>query len=379
MTRKNTSFDVLVIGHHPASYLLAAMLKSNDARLGVVHVTPPGNTPADRIVLINPAWFDLSPLLAPLRRKLVTHGTYGMTFLGDTPEQHSEFRSKSTIVCTADLSDVRAAMVNVARSVDVHLLKPDALTINTVDETGAGFRADAFLSHAKAVVVTDLPAVHERRVLGIADASWERGVLRRYSFVRYPRTTDPDTLRPLLTMSLDLKGKLGWAWMIPHGREVQLAVEQSVEPGATTDATALMRQWVDVLQAHHALPPGLKMDRARVESVDLPAAGALTTEGVADRTLVIGPAGGFFSATLEDLYPNSWSAVFAADVLCKALKERHLQDALQSFQHTWRTTLGDYLLGPQQNLRYLLPLVYRNAVMTSRLAESILLGKNMIR
>ena len=45
----------------------------------------------------------------------------------------------------------------------------------------------------------------------------------------------------------------------------------------------------------------------------------------------------------------------------------------------WRTTLGDYLRGPQQNLRFLLPLVYRNQVMTARLSESILMGKSVVR
>ena len=43
------------------------------------------------------------------------------------------------------------------------------------------------------------------------------------------------------------------------------------------------------------------------------------------------------------------------------------------------TTLGDYLRGPQQNLRFLLPLVYRNPVMTARLTESILQGKSVVR
>ena len=63
----------------------------------------------------------------------------------------------------------------------------------------------------------------------------------------------------------------------------------------------------------------------------------------------------------------------------KALAERHLQDALRPYREQWGTTLGEYLRGPQQNLKFLLPLVYRNPVMTSRLAESILLGKSVVR
>jgi flavin-dependent dehydrogenase len=110
-----------------------------------------------------------------------------------------------------------------------------------------------------------------------------------------------------------------------------------------------------------------------------PAAGALNREGVGNRTLLFGPAGGFFTACLEDIYPNCWSATFAVDAVRKALDEPHLQDALRPYREQWGTTLGEYLRGPQQNLRFLLPLVYRNAVMTSRLAESILLGKSVVR
>jgi hypothetical protein len=41
--------------------------------------------------------------------------------------------------------------------------------------------------------------------------------------------------------------------------------------------------------------------------------------------------------------------------------------------------LGDYLRGPQQNLRFLLPMVYRNQKMTTRLTEAILTGKSVVR
>ena len=77
-----------------------------------------------------------------------------------------------------------------------------------------------------------------------------------------------------------------------------------------------------------------------IRSIDLPLAGALAHEGVANRTLLVGPAGGFYSACTEDIYPNCWSAIYAADSLKKALKEPHLQDALQAYRHRWRTTLG---------------------------------------
>jgi hypothetical protein len=71
--------------------------------------------------------------------------------------------------------------------------------------------------------------------------------------------------------------------------------------------------------------------------------------------------------------------LFAVDVIKRALKEKHLQDALNPYRQKWRTTLGDYLRGPHQNLRFLLPLVYRNPTMTARLVEAILLSKSVVR
>jgi flavin-dependent dehydrogenase len=109
-----------------------------------------------------------------------------------------------------------------------------------------------------------------------------------------------------------------------------------------------------------------------------PIAGALSQDGVADRTLLIGPAGGFYSACGEDIYPNVWSALYAVSVATQALKKPVLQDALDDYRSCWRTDLGFYLQGPQQNLRLLLPMVYRNSTMTARLAEAILTGKNVI-
>jgi flavin-dependent dehydrogenase len=140
-----------------------------------------------------------------------------------------------------------------------------------------------------------------------------------------------------------------------------------------------LAQWVDILRAHGVLNSNAAVPIDEAVSIDLPLAGALAHEGVANRTLLIGPAGGFYSACSEDIYPNCWSAIHATDALKKALKEPHLQDALAPYRHRWRTTLGDYLRGPQQNLRFLLPMVYRNQKMTTRLTESILTGKSVVR
>jgi hypothetical protein len=185
--------------------------------------------------------------------------------------------------------------------------------------------------------------------------------------------------RPTMPMSLDLKGSLSWAWMLTGTDQTQISVSQPMDTIGKLKPESLLRHWAEVLHRHAVIEEPLEIPNDSMESLDLPLAGALAHEGVANRTLLIGPAGGFYSACSEDIYPNCWSATFAADVMADALKQRHLQDALNPFRSIWRTTLGDYLRGPQQNLRFLLPLVYRNQVMTTRLSESILMGKSVVR
>ena len=184
-----------------------------------------------------------------------------------------------------------------------------------------------------------------------------------------------------MPMSLDLLGTLCWAWLVPGDGEFELVVEQPLESvRGNGDGLAMLNHWAEVLKRHGVLVnPKFEIPPAAVRTADLPLAGALAHEGVANRTLLVGPAGGFYSACGEDIYPGCWSAIFAADTIKKALREPHLQDALNPYRHKWRTTLGDYLRGPQQNLRFLLPLIYRNAVMTSRLVEAILLSKSVVR
>lgn len=370
--------DVLVLGEHPSAYLTAALLRYK-TKLKVAHATLPGETPPDRLVIVNPALFGLHPLLEPLKRKLDTVSIYGIQFLSDDPATRSEFRSKSALAFTAPYKLMRAAMENVAASQDVQFLTPKTLEIHRLDQHGAEVTAGKSELRPKALVVAGpLSEAHQKR-LGLPDA-WDGEVLHRYTYVKLPGTKWADLgNRPVVPMSLNLKDMLCWAWLLPGLKGVQLAVEQPVGTVGQVKPVELLAHWAGVLRASGILSGKGDIPLDHAESVDLPLAGALAHEGVGDRTLLVGPAGGFYSACCEDVYPNCWSAVHAAEALKKALKEPHLQDALQAYRHRWRTTLGDYLRGPQQNFRFLLPLVYRNQVMTTRLTEAILLGKSVVR
>jgi hypothetical protein len=371
-------YDVLVLGEHPAAYVTAAVLK-HKSKLRIAHCTIPGEAEPDRLVIINPALFALHPLLEPLKRKLDGVAVYGLQFLSDEPETRSEHRSKSALVYVSTYKAVRAAMQSVAESQDVQFLTPKTLEIHRLDERGADVTAGKSQLRPTALVVAgQLPEAQQKR-LGLHD-SWGTDVVHRYTFLKLSGSKWADLgTRPMMPMSLNLKEMLCWAWMLPGPKSFQLAVQQPLETVRRVKPVELLAHWADLLRRNGALNGKGDLPLDAAESIDLPLAGALVHEGVGNRTLLVGPAGGFYSACAEDIYPNCWSAIHAADALKKALKEPHLQDALQAYRHRWRTTLGDYLRGPQQNFRFLLPLVYRNQVMTSRLTEAILLGKSVVR
>jgi flavin-dependent dehydrogenase len=358
--------------------LCAALLK-HKTKLRVLHSTLPNESWPDRLEIVNPELFDLHPLLDPLRRKVEMTAVYGLRFIADTSGVGSEHRSRSAMAHVAAYKSLRAAMIKLAESQAVEMVAPKALQIHRVDEQGIEVTVGKAELKPKMLVLGGLPTEPEARLLGLPDA-WGPDVVHRYTFLKLPGTKWADLgMRPVIPMSLNLRDMLCWAWLIPGEKSMQIAVEQPVETLGRADPDELLAHWVNVLRTHQVLNGKAEVPLDQAQSIDLPLGGAMAHEGVANRTLLVGPAGGFYSATSEDMYPNCWSAVFAADAVKKALKEVHLQDALQPYRHKWRTTLGDYLRGPQQNLRFLLPLVYRNPVMTSRLTESILLGKSVVR
>lgn len=381
MAKSPPGVDVLVLGEHPATYLAAALL-AQKTRLRVVHATIPGEPDIDRLIVVNPSFFTLHPLLEPLRRKLDLVGVYGLQFLSDDPEVRSEHRSKSTLAYVASYKQVRSELIRIAESQGVELENPkqqDHLQLHLVDEQGLSVTVGRARIRPKVLVLGGTLPERQRRMLGLPE-SWDQETIHRYTFLKLPGLKWADLgSRPVLPMSLNLRQTFGWAWLLPGPKSVQLAIEQPIDSVRHALPQELLAHWVEVLRRNGVLAGKSDVPLSAAQSIDLPLAGALTQEGVANRTLLVGPAGGFYSACTEDLYPNCWSAVYAADAVKKALKETHLQDALQPYRHKWRTTLGDYLRGPQQNLRFLLPLVYRNQVMTTRLTESILLGKSVVR
>ena len=374
--------DVLVLGQHPCAYLAACIMLEKPNGLSVAHATIPGDAPPDRLVIINPQYFALHKPLEKLKKKLELTAIYGAMFLAtDDANTRGEFHSKTPIAYIGCYSEIRKQMAALAKEAGAKCMAPKTLRVDRVHEKGFEVGVDAHSVKPKAVLLAGHVSAEQGRALGLPD-EFHRDVMRRYSFVRLKQREKWTTVddKPALPMSLDLSGKLTWAWMLPGVDEVQLAVEQPLDDVERTPARTLLEKWIAVLRKHGLLKqaaPDIKLDA--IESIDFPAAGALAREIIANRTLLFGPAGGFYTACLEDLYPNCWSAVFAVEAVKEAIDQPHLQDALQPYRQKWGTTLGEYLRGPQQNLRFLLPMVYRNPTMTRLMAESILQGKPVVR
>ena len=376
--RVQMTADVLVMGEHPAAYLCAALLH-DVAKVKVIHSAIPGEPVVDRLCHLNPEFFGLAKMLEPLRRKLEMDTIYGVQFLGADAATRSEHRSKSITGYIVSYKAFRNAMIEIAKEVGVQFLSPETLDIQRLDETGVDLSMGNIHMRTRMMITAGMPTIAQQKMLGMPE-NWGADVVRRFSILKIKGTKSTDLgSRPVMPMSLNVAEQLCWGWLMPASNCIQLMVEQPVESLGKISQRQVMSSWIDTLRMHDILKSTGDLKLADMYHLDIPITGALVHEGVANRTLLIGPAAGFYSATGEDLYPNCWSSVFAVDAAVAALKERFLQDALQPYRHQWRTTLGDYMRGPQQNLRFLLPLVYRNEVMTQRLTESILAGKSLVR
>src|SRR5688500_11186265 len=226
MAKTTAQPDVLVLGQHPCAYL-AACIMLEEPGVSVAHATIPGDTPPDRLVIINPQLFALYKPLEKIKKKLELTAVYGAVFLSDDAATRGEWRSKVPVAYIGCYSDIRKQLAALAKEAGAKCMSPKSLNVDHVDEKGFGVAVDSHHVRPKAVLLAGHVSAEQGKMLGLPDA-FHRDVMRRYSFVRLrglERWTQPDS-KPILPMSLDLSGHLTWAWMLPGVDEVQLAIEQ---------------------------------------------------------------------------------------------------------------------------------------------------------
>ena len=203
MAKTPPQIDVLVLGEHPSAYLAAALL-AQAGKLRVLHTTIPKDAQSDRLVIINPEFFKLHPLVEPLRRKLDLTAAYGLQFLSEDPEIRGEYRHKSTLAYIASYKAVRAAMMSVAEAQGVEMVTPKTLQIHRLDERGAEVTVGKTAVRPKMLVLGGLLPEAQQKLLGLPE-SWGTDVVHRYTFLKLPGTKWAELgSRPTIPMCLNL-------------------------------------------------------------------------------------------------------------------------------------------------------------------------------
>ena len=368
--------EVVVIGDDAAAHAAAWKLASEGvAALRVDLKTAPL---PERLGTLAPEFFDLAPPLKALRDALPMRPINAVRFLdGDKvaatkePGSGIEGYKKGEPVAYVTSSDALCREITkLADDAGAGKLSATAekTEVQDVDAEGVTLYVAGKTLKPKLLIVVDPLPTDLEKALQTGPASGSGDPFHAvYDLQQKVKEGDG------LTMSLDLDGQLGWGWLLTLDGRSQLCVQ--IESG---DPQAALQKWMAILVKDGQVKDETINARS-MQAMRLPLGGALRRDVVARRTLLAGPAGGFYSASGEEFYPSVWSGLIAAEAAMNALGERHVQDALGEFRGMWGATLGDYLRGPQQNLRFLLPLVFNNPAMTDRLAEAILRGQSLVK
>ncbi|MEM8874383.1 MAG: hypothetical protein AAGD32_08995 [Planctomycetota bacterium] len=359
----DADFDVLILGDHPSAAFLALLLAGEAKVLRAARPTEHlffAEQPT--LEVLNPAAARLHPLLGDLPNLTPMAG---VCLLGPDAETHGLWHADEPQALALN----QQAFTQV---IDDHASKAGAVSrtrpieILGTDRGGVRFKEGATERRATLMVVTDPMPDRILAPLGLH--------ARRTSHTLMYRAFGNDATAdlPEVVAGLDL---------VPNS-VARLLVDQAGKPEATLfvptptpDAEAMMDQWCERLGMHGLLEDGRP---GKITRTEVALGGALGQDMVGDRTLLIGPAGGFVSEFGESLYPGLWSATFAAESIRLALSADYPQEPLQAFRGTWGATLGNYLRGPQQNLPFLLPLIYSNQAMMARLGRAMLLGEALV-
>ena len=363
-TKKPDGPAIVVIGDHPSAHVTA--LKLHALKTSCAACDPGTFDDAGRLVLLNSALAGLMPSLSDLVEALPGQAIEAVTFHaadGQSATTTDAFAKApaSSVVRLSDLTEElrqRVDAVGIART-------PGKVRVEAVDESGVHLVVGRSQLRPKLVVVSDRLESDAAQMLETQRSSG--------SLVVATYDVPPPAEAGRAHAALDLDEAGSWGFLTSCGDLAQLAVY-----APSSSAVDVLRALSTRLAAAGVLASE-SVDGRSVRTTPVKPAGALTHDVVARHALLCGPAGGFVSAVGEEAYPGCWSGVYAAGTAVKAAKEEHVQDALAAYRAAWGGTLGEYLQGPRDNMSFLLPLIFRNPVMTDRLAEALFRGKSLVR
>ena len=188
MSKAHPQPDVLVLGSHPACFLAGALLQGEG--IPALLATIPEQSTPDRLVLVNPKFFELNKLTAALKKMPELTAIQGLKFLHDDAATSSEYVSKSPVAYIAPYEQIRSAMVEQAKHAKLGMIESKSLEVHGADESGVDLTINGQRLRPKMLLVGgDLPAP-QRRTLGLPEA-WDVGVLHRYTFLRCKTPKSP--------------------------------------------------------------------------------------------------------------------------------------------------------------------------------------------
>lgn len=377
--------DVIVVGAGPAGSTCARLLGQGKRTVLLLdRARFPRNKPCGGWV--NVKVFRGFPELDALRLKagprnpLVEDGFHGLVFLDKDLGRQAAYTSRSVVGYTVRRRRFDAALAHLAAGEGKHvrLLQRQEVVAVDVGEKGATVttRAGRRLE-GRVLVGADGVDSEVARLCGMRDG-WPAE--RRICCATSELASDPRTLAKLygkrrrIYVCIGYRGISGHAWAFPKHNTVSVGV--GCRSAAEAALKELHGQWIADLKGAELLPQRVRAGGCACAAV--PAGGAIDFEGhVGKRTLLIGDAGGFAaSASGEGIYPGMLSARVAAKCIDRALGSRHPQDVLLEFKFAWRKAFAEYIQMPNANLSLLLPLIYDNPELCSRLAGCYLFGKN---
>jgi hypothetical protein len=141
MVKSAADPDVLVLGSHPCAHLAAALLRQNSS-IRVARAEVAGEELDDRLIVINPEFFELNPLLSPLKDKLDLAPFHGLRFLADDPDVKSEFTDNAIAAYVGSMKPIRTEFAAMSTSAGVETIAKSEPQITAVDEHGVSVQLD---------------------------------------------------------------------------------------------------------------------------------------------------------------------------------------------------------------------------------------------
>lgn len=369
------TYDITVLGATAAGYVAATALAKQKRHVAVIQC-PAGRTESTLADWVPADLLTDFPILRPAK------AAFGqpfktMVFHSADLKRQAEYTSRSAAGYLLQTDKLLAALAALARKAGVDLIpleNPPRLQLGESAVTLAGERS---ITSQLLLIAQDSPSEAAAN-LALPVRTIPAGQITVCGLdaplapLGKGKAKPPAALHVVAFAGTDMMGVFFPVNGLLHVRIVSAAFA----PPATVDTLVKL---ISSLQKSELIPGRLDLAKAKAAIWHPPGGAALELEThLAKRTLLLGTAGGFASATTgQTLDPGIRSAMVAVEAADKALKSRKVQEALSGYKNQWRETLADRIRPPGTSIHMLLPMVLSNKAMTGKFAKAFLYGASL--